>query len=212
MFSSLVFSAGAILAMFQALPTITLAFPTADPDSNSNSNTPSSIPDYFIKGDGPPPPPPAATINVTSTSTLLEARMKTFREIVDHDCDNTGNGNSKWGYAESRRVWEGIYHLRKVQGKPTSGRGPANCGRVSCSWKTAIYWCNDNPKVENQLDSYDDIAWAAEQVSSKCSYAGTGENTGTPAMTNNKGGYLKGAVYMKGLWSVIVRYDDTNGC
>ncbi|KAK1780019.1 hypothetical protein QBC45DRAFT_441408 [Copromyces sp. CBS 386.78] len=166
MFSSLVFSAGAILAMFQALPTTTLAFPTADPDSNSNSNSPSSIPDYFIQGDGPPPPP-AATLNVTSTSTLLEARMKTFREIVDHDCDNTGNGNSKWGYAESRRVWEGIYHLRK------------------------------NPKVENQLDSYDDIAWAAEQVSSKCFYAGTGENTGTPAMTNNKGGYLKGAVYMK---------------
>jgi hypothetical protein len=37
----------------------------------------------------------------------------------------------------------GIRHLRGVGGKPTNGPGPGNCGKVSCSNKAAIWWCND---------------------------------------------------------------------
>lgn len=45
--------------------------------------------------------------------------------------------------ALSGDVQKGIDYLRKVPGKPTNGPGPGNCGRVSCSWNAAIYWCND---------------------------------------------------------------------
>jgi hypothetical protein len=38
---------------------------------------------------------------------------------------------------------EGISYLYGVQGSPTNGPGPGNCGRVSCSYNSAIYWCND---------------------------------------------------------------------
>lgn len=37
----------------------------------------------------------------------------------------------------------GITYLRGVSGQPTNGPGPGNCGRVSCSFNSAIWWCND---------------------------------------------------------------------
>lgn len=41
-------------------------------------------------------------------------------------------------------AWEdGIKYLKGVPGKPVNGPGPGQCGRVSCSWRTAIIWCND---------------------------------------------------------------------
>lgn len=40
-------------------------------------------------------------------------------------------------------VKEGIEYLRKVRGQPHLGRGPRKCERVSCSWNTGIFWCND---------------------------------------------------------------------
>jgi len=44
---------------------------------------------------------------------------------------------------ETKRVREGVQYLRRVEGKPQRGPGPKSCGRVSCSWNAAIYWCND---------------------------------------------------------------------
>ena len=59
-----------------------------------------------------------------------------------------------------------------------------------------------------ELDGYGEIAWAAEQIVAKCLYKGTGEATGTPDLQNPSGqGFVKGILYVKGLWSVIVRYD-----
>ena len=37
----------------------------------------------------------------------------------------------------------GINYLRGVGGRPGAGPGPGNCGQVSCSWNSAIIWCND---------------------------------------------------------------------
>ncbi|KAJ4418129.1 hypothetical protein N0V85_001559 [Neurospora sp. IMI 360204] len=148
MFSSLILS-GAVLAMFQALPT-TLAFPTND----------------------------------TSTNPILEARMMNGREILRFDCDNPSNGGfTKWG---AKYVFEGIKHLNEVSGKPKNGPGPQNCGRAL--------------RVDKELNSYAEIAWAAQEIQKKCQYGGV----------NNNGGYLKGAVYMKDQWSVIVRFDGVN--
>ena len=49
----------------------------------------------------------------------------------------------RWSPCSSYRIGEGIDYLRGVKGLPTNGPGPGNCARVSCSWSSAIYWCND---------------------------------------------------------------------
>ncbi|CAP73377.1 uncharacterized protein PODANS_2_7610 [Podospora anserina S mat+] len=46
--------------------------------------------------------------------------------------------------ARTSKIWDGICYLRRLNtDPPKNGPGPGNCGRVSCSWKSAIYWCND---------------------------------------------------------------------
>ncbi|KAK4175092.1 hypothetical protein QBC36DRAFT_190692, partial [Triangularia setosa] len=37
----------------------------------------------------------------------------------------------------------GVDYLRGLSGTAKNGPGPAECGRVSCSDYSAIYWCND---------------------------------------------------------------------
>ncbi|KAJ4250994.1 hypothetical protein NW762_011644 [Fusarium torreyae] len=48
-----------------------------------------------------------------------------------------------WGEASVERILDGIGYLERWPGKPKNGPGPGNCGRVSCSWNSAIWWCND---------------------------------------------------------------------
>lgn len=50
-------------------------------------------------------------------------------------------GNKARAYFD--HIARGIKYLRSVQGKPRNGAGPGNCGRVSCSNQSGIYWCND---------------------------------------------------------------------
>ena len=49
----------------------------------------------------------------------------------------------QWNSCNGNHVNEGINYLLGVDGKPGNGPGPGNCGRVSCSYQSAIYWCND---------------------------------------------------------------------
>lgn len=48
-----------------------------------------------------------------------------------------------WPLADKGRIQEGISYLRGVPAAPRNGPGPGNCGRVSCSYNAAIWWCND---------------------------------------------------------------------
>jgi hypothetical protein len=50
---------------------------------------------------------------------------------------------SEWGYASWEAIGDGIKYLDRVPGTPTNRPGPGNCGRVSCSYESAIWWCND---------------------------------------------------------------------
>lgn len=85
-----------------------------------------------------------------------------------------------------------VYYLRRVPGKPTNGPGPGNCGRVSCSWNTGIYWCNDNKEAKT-LDSFGDIADGAESIARWCSYV-----SGAVSLCRGQNFYEDG-------WNVIVR-------
>lgn len=49
----------------------------------------------------------------------------------------------RWPECPAPRISGGIAYLRRIQGRPTNGPGPGNCGRVSCSYQSAIWWCND---------------------------------------------------------------------
>ncbi|EAU32469.1 predicted protein [Aspergillus terreus NIH2624] len=59
-----------------------------------------------------------------------------LQKRFDIKCNNHGSANLKL-------IKEGIAYLYGVRGKPTIGPGPGKCGRVSCSWSAAIWWCND---------------------------------------------------------------------
>lgn len=48
-----------------------------------------------------------------------------------------------WPLANKGRIQEGISYLNGLVGSPTNGPGPGACGRVSCSYNAAIWWCND---------------------------------------------------------------------
>jgi len=53
-----------------------------------------------------------------------------------------------WTNAFSNDIGDGINYLYGLDSKlknspPGNGPGPGNCGRVSCSWESAIWWCND---------------------------------------------------------------------
>lgn len=49
----------------------------------------------------------------------------------------------RWTPCDAWIISDGVIYLRGVKGKPKNGPGPGNCGRVSCSYNSAIYWCND---------------------------------------------------------------------
>ena len=50
---------------------------------------------------------------------------------------------NNYGDADYLAILDGIQYLRHVPGTPANGPGPNNCGRVSCSFQSAIWWCND---------------------------------------------------------------------
>lgn len=48
-----------------------------------------------------------------------------------------------WEMGDRDAAKDGIKYLQGVPGEPASSPGPGMCGRVSCSYDTAIWWCND---------------------------------------------------------------------
>ncbi|EGO61634.1 hypothetical protein NEUTE1DRAFT_98715 [Neurospora tetrasperma FGSC 2508] len=109
-------------------------------------------------------------VNVSSLSTPLESRGYTIDHIT---CDVF-----EWAFLEE--IQTGMFYLNKVPGKPTNGPGPGNCGRVSCSYGAAIYWCNDT-------------------VVNNCPQSIGSWNMGPYAELT------KGQIFMTDNWNVIVR-------
>ncbi|KAL4786856.1 hypothetical protein BJX76DRAFT_364703 [Aspergillus varians] len=62
-------------------------------------------------------------------------------------------------------IKSGIRYLRKVQGRPRLDGG--TCSRVSCSYNSAITWCNDS-KGQKILPSFNNIADGAQVIVNKC--------------------------------------------
>ncbi|KAL2813072.1 hypothetical protein BDW59DRAFT_167617 [Aspergillus cavernicola] len=91
---------------------------------------------------------------------------------------------------------EGIMYLEDVDGRPTEGPGPGECSRVSCSWDSAIWWCNDTRETKS-LRSFNDIAIGVQAIWSECSFREPGYNM-----------VVSGQAFHKTNWNVIVRKDS----
>lgn len=124
----------------------------------------------------------------------------------------------RWDYCHPATIEEGIDYLRRVRGLPSLGPGPGNCARVSCSYLSAIWWCND---VSNQLSysiffppgiyfnrfsqanegktlqgGFNDIADGASFILHNCLL-----NPGQFAV-------VSGQAFTTSNWNVIVRFDS----
>ncbi|KAK0718440.1 hypothetical protein B0T26DRAFT_613220, partial [Lasiosphaeria miniovina] len=65
-------------------------------------------------------------------------------------------------------IRDGITYLRyRVSGHPGSGPGTNNRGRVSCSYRSVIWWCNESPAT-TQLDGWGPVADAAQTIIDDC--------------------------------------------
>ena len=78
------------------------------------------------------------SVDASSPSMRPEARQIDLREVQCLNSIDDAKVEAKIPYIKI-----GIEYLRGVPGKPASGPGPGNCGRVSCWGESAIYWCND---------------------------------------------------------------------
>lgn len=75
-------------------------------------------------------------------STAFQARDLNKRDWTI--CNNFPDAANVYGGVNGGSgIQGGIDYLRGVAGSPTNGPGPGNCGRVSCDYGAAIWWCND---------------------------------------------------------------------
>ncbi|KAK3350450.1 hypothetical protein B0H65DRAFT_88562 [Neurospora tetraspora] len=214
MFSS-VTTTGAILAMLQVLPAV--AAPTV---ANRDA---SPIPGYGIEEliwevETTPGGP---TVNITGTVENVYEELEKINPtfVSDFRLDDPDNSPSLaapvksrgytiqsfncnvYDYASLKAIQAGLVYLNGVPGKPSNGPGPGNCGRVSCSYNSAIYWCNDNTFTKT-IDTFGYISGAAQSIINHC---------GTESHFTPVGGAselaTKGKVFMTDKWNVIIRYD-----
>ncbi|KAI9367243.1 hypothetical protein BJX61DRAFT_547663 [Aspergillus egyptiacus] len=125
------------------------------------------------------PSPDAAPLTLNGTIDDVHDQLRAINPNYDEDWKDhpVGSGIVRRyldirceGYLDAvpDRIREGIEYLRKVKGRPSLP--PHTCGRVSCSWRSAIRWCNDNDH-EKVLPSYHNIADSAQVIVDRCSHS-----------------------------------------
>ncbi|EFQ25080.1 uncharacterized protein GLRG_00224 [Colletotrichum graminicola M1.001] len=72
-----------------------------------------------------------------------------------------------WDYVHESEAKVGIHYLKTVKGRPRGDPGPGNCGRVSCGYSSAIWFCNDNTH-HITIDSFAQIAEMVEAIGYHC--------------------------------------------
>lgn len=119
-------------------------------------------------------------INGTVQDVFNQLRQVNPTFEADFDIDIEHPSSTQMGYlVDTYDCWEqssyakqgtildqGVPYLRAVPGKPAATLGPGVCGRVSCSWNSAIWWCIQ--VADKQLDSFGAIADGAEYVANTC--------------------------------------------
>ncbi|KAJ4205006.1 hypothetical protein NW759_014672 [Fusarium solani] len=139
--------------------------------------------------------------NSTADAGEINERDAGFRLLARTDfSDAAYRCGGRWPKCRTTFISQGIYYLRSVKGKPRNGPGPGNCGRVSCSFNSAIWWCNDNAKPKT-LNSFGSIADGAAFIVKKCYIP----DRGPPVP--GKWNMISGQAFHHTNWNVIVRKD-----
>lgn len=92
-------------------------------------------------------------------------------------------------------VWQGVYYLQSITGDCRANPGPGSCGRVSCSWDNAIYYCNDN-----NVEHWEPCRWigdVAGSIADSCWY-----------FNGYNGFYVHGQAFDYRNWNTIVAWGD----
>ncbi|KAI1121438.1 hypothetical protein F5Y10DRAFT_288466 [Nemania abortiva] len=93
-----------------------------------------------------------------SWSAATEPEPESQDPSADGDilCDLSWNPS----FASVFHIRQGISYLHKIHGNCTNGPGPGNCSRVSCSYSSGIWFCNDNPHPTSvPCSAFGDRAW-----------------------------------------------------
>ncbi len=97
-----------------------------------------------------------------------------------------------------------------MPGRPANDAGPGNCGRVSCSYDAAIWWCNDV-----RYSNCDDIIESFQAHLFRLETARPLNHLGVLLMAHERFSNLcviddtvSGHVFHETDWNVIVRKDD----
>ncbi|KAI1430135.1 hypothetical protein F5Y12DRAFT_709144 [Xylaria sp. FL1777] len=90
---------------------------------------------------------------VTSSFSFSSPSILAGRDIL---CDINWNPP----FASVFHIRQGISYLHKIRGDCSVGPGPGNCTRVSCSYGSGIWFCNDNPHpMSVPCSTFGDRAW-----------------------------------------------------
>ncbi|EHK99809.1 hypothetical protein M7I_4304 [Glarea lozoyensis 74030] len=81
---------------------------------------------------------PDFNVHAQITANIASAAKVTKRNKSNHFCSqDIGN---PWRPAKVDKIVDGIHYL---QNKARCGVNPRSCARISCSWDSAIFLCND---------------------------------------------------------------------
>ncbi|OTA52106.1 hypothetical protein K449DRAFT_427368 [Hypoxylon sp. EC38] len=100
--------------------------------------------------------------------------------------------NNIW-WAQAFRIQEGIDYLRGKTGTCSMVAGPRVCTRISCSYKSAIWWCNDNDyPIQEDCSVWSDYA---QDILDNC-------------QTNDASSRVRGQEFSTNDWNIMVGFDD----
>ncbi|KAL4887678.1 hypothetical protein BJY04DRAFT_212707 [Aspergillus karnatakaensis] len=123
-------------------------------------------------------------MEITTTDSSVSARQNPTDTLFCNNLRPQGWDNP---------LGKGAEYLKKLKGKPHLRAGPHVCKKVSCSWDTAIWWCNDNNHAKT-LPSFRNIGDGATVIRDRC-YRKTSRR-------------ISGELHHQDKWSVKVFGDD----
>ncbi|KAK0748476.1 hypothetical protein B0T21DRAFT_420413 [Apiosordaria backusii] len=132
--------------------------------------------------------------NQTFTSSLPPPDAASLEPSTESDGFKCGD---PWYQCSQAAIVSGAQYLQGVKSDPPKmGTGPSNCGRVSCSWASSIWMCNNSTLGEAQ-STWKEIGDSALFLAYKCGY---------PDRLNMW--VTRGQEFFKGNWSVVVTWAD----
>ncbi|KAF2669745.1 hypothetical protein BT63DRAFT_479529 [Microthyrium microscopicum] len=132
-------------------------------------------------------------LNITAPSIPIEENQVSNKASNDLFRVVCLFGQFGWIAANQYAILDGIHYLEQLHGRPSLGPGPRTCARVSCSWDSAIWWCNDSVRTLT-ISGYVFIAQGATAIYKACLGWGVGGQ----------------AFSQDALYNVIVRQDHDN--